>query len=385
MKIAIISTAQQILPPPGYGSEYATYDLALELHRFGHEITVFAPDGSSLPGINTISIPGPFEDNARQRASESTPFWRHEQILKSQDVVHDLSITARTHELLMLSGFKKSIHTLNGISWITPEHPDARKNLVVVSHDAKKYALNGWSAWKDTPIDSKNIYCGEKLKSCEVVPYGCNTSFYNPSNPDVVLCHGPGMLNEFVLYVGRPHVAKGILPFIPLLAKLMPKLKFVLAWHASLKDHIEQELEIKRECAGIDNIIFEDLGCDEYHHRRKRNLMVSCSVFLHPAIYVDACPRAVIEAQACGAPVVAFRRGGIEDLIINGRTGVWIEYFEWWKDEAIAADAFANAIRLAKSMHSFDVVSWAKSYLSTERMAKDYLYLYRRVCDGDSW
>lgn len=45
-----------------------------------------------------------------------------------------------------------------------------------------------------------------------------------------------------------------------------------------------------------------------------------CSVFLHTA-YVEGLPNALLEAQACGVPVVTTRCGGAADVVVDGQSG----------------------------------------------------------------
>ena len=54
----------------------------------------------------------------------------------------------------------------------------------------------------------------------------------------------------------------------------------------------------------------------------------------------DNYPNTVVEAAACGTPTVAFRAGGMTDMIVHGRTG-------WIVDEVGSADALARGVEEA--------------------------------------
>lgn len=65
------------------------------------------------------------------------------------------------------------------------------------------------------------------------------------------------------------------------------------------------------------------------------NAYNSADVFIHPAI-VDNLPNVVLEAIACGTPVVAFPVGGVPEMVRPGQTG--------WLAEQTTSAALAEAI-----------------------------------------
>ncbi len=77
----------------------------------------------------------------------------------------------------------------------------------------------------------------------------------------------------------------------------------------------------------------------------------------------------VIEAMACGTPVIAYRRGSMPELIDHGRTGFLVDSF----DEAVAAIPRLGEIDRAECRKAVE------QRFSVERMADDYLALYRRI------
>jgi glycosyltransferase involved in cell wall biosynthesis len=92
MKIAVISTPVFRLPISGYGGlEQLAYQIAEGLAKKGHEVGLFAPDGSVCPGVQVIPF-GPERQVDEKTAYSKT--WQH---LPSFDVVLDHSWQAWSH------------------------------------------------------------------------------------------------------------------------------------------------------------------------------------------------------------------------------------------------------------------------------------------------
>lgn len=85
----------------------------------------------------------------------------------------------------------------------------------------------------------------------------------------------------------------------------------------------------------------------------------------------------VAEALACGTPVVAFRRGGIPEILTDERVGVLVEP----GDE----DGFAAAIPEAIALSRDAVRDFAERFLSLERMVSRYERLYARLASDARW
>lgn len=76
------------------------------------------------------------------------------------------------------------------------------------------------------------------------------------------------------------------------------------------------------------------------------------------------------EAQACGTPVVAFRRGALDEVIVDGVTGFLVAP----DDIKAAADAVAKATQLSRSACR----DHAESHLDLELSLDRHEELYRR-------
>ncbi|MDP1027551.1 glycosyltransferase family 4 protein [Sphingomonas sp. KR1UV-12] len=77
----------------------------------------------------------------------------------------------------------------------------------------------------------------------------------------------------------------------------------------------------------------------------------------------------VVEAMACGTPVIAFARGSMPELIEDGVTGFLVDTV----DQAVAAIARVDAIDRAACRRA------VAERFSVDRMADDYIALYRRI------
>ena len=79
----------------------------------------------------------------------------------------------------------------------------------------------------------------------------------------------------------------------------------------------------------------------------------------------------MIEAMACGTPVLAFRRGSVPEIIDPGITGMIV-------------DSVDEAVRTLPRVLTLDrrkVRRWFEQRFSATRMAKDYLQVYHALLE----
>jgi glycosyltransferase involved in cell wall biosynthesis len=98
------------------------------------------------------------------------------------------------------------------------------------------------------------------------------------------------------------------------------------------------------------------------------------AALLFPIDWEEPFGLVVIEAMACGTPVVAFRRGSVPELLEPGVTGFIVDTVE----EAI------DAVRRIPAFDRARVRAEFERRFTARRMAEDYLAVYRAVLAGES-
>jgi glycogen synthase len=79
----------------------------------------------------------------------------------------------------------------------------------------------------------------------------------------------------------------------------------------------------------------------------------------------------MIEAMACGTPVIAFRRGSIPEIVDESLTGFVVRNI----DEAVAAVSRAAALSRYRVRERFE------KRFSVERMTRGYVSIYNRMLE----
>ncbi|MCI5164905.1 MAG: glycosyltransferase [Candidatus Electrothrix sp. GM3_4] len=113
------------------------------------------------------------------------------------------------------------------------------------------------------------------------------------------------------------------------------------------KDSVLAEKQVRdfARCLGVEEFI-EYTG--PYTQQEAVPLLQNASILLHTK-YNDPCPRLVLEAMACGLPVVYSGTGGLPELV-GDQGGVGVRGpLDWQKDHPPASDALAKAVLQAIS------------------------------------
>ena len=102
--------------------------------------------------------------------------------------------------------------------------------------------------------------------------------------------------------------------------------------------------------------------------------MARAAVVLCPANWEEPFGMVAAEAQACGTPVVAFRRGALAEVIVDGATGFLVEPGD--------RQAAAEAVRRAPALSRWACRRHAESNLDIGRSLDAHQRLYERVASA---
>jgi len=168
---------------------------------------------------------------------------------------------------------------------------------------------------------------------------------------------------EFVLFLGRFDPRKGAHVAIDVARTARrPILLAGKVNEAFERDYFDREIKPR---LGPDA---EYVGVVDAQTKRKLLSAARCLIF--PILWEEPFGIVMVEALACGTPVVATRRGAVAEVIQNGLTG---EIRDRPEDLAAAVDIIHNissAACRAEALARFDI----------SRMAARYEQLYERIC-----
>ena len=153
---------------------------------------------------------------------------------------------------------------------------------------------------------------GVASKKIEVILNGADLSSYRPAECEK---------DPFILWISRLQKYKGPTDAVEVLEKLLPEfpdLRLVIVGSGPFKSALEQFIEGKglRERVTLTGFISEE---------DKISLLQRASVHLQSS-YKEGWGLSVIEANACGCPVVANNTTGLCDSVIDGETGLLYDF-----------------------------------------------------------
>jgi Glycosyl transferases group 1 len=143
-------------------------------------------------------------------------------------------------------------------------------------------------------------------------------------------------------------------------------------WRPSLTACLTRSFRIRRTAANTLSswaVLIEFLG--EIDDAQKSELLAGALALLFPIDWPEPFGLVMIEAMSAGTPVIAWHNGSVPEIVDPGVTGFIVQCI----DEAV------EALNRVGTLDRLNVRKRFKDRFTVDRMAKNYLMLYRRLAD----
>jgi glycosyltransferase involved in cell wall biosynthesis len=340
LSIAQVAPLYESVPPKLYGgTERIVSYLTEELVRMGHEVTLFASGDSRTSARLIPGSPRSLRLDPRCRDPLAHHMILLERVLRESprfDLIHfhcDYIHFPLSRRLPI-----PTLTTLHGrldLPDLKPLYREVSEMPLVSISDAQREPLPD-ACWQAT------IHHG--------LPEGFGWRLQSSRREG---------RREYLAFLGRVSPEKRVDRAIEIARASGMRLKIAAKVDASDRDYFETEIRPLLRTPGVDFL-------GEIGEADKESFLSGARALLFPIDWPEPFGLVMIEALACGTPVIAFRRGSVPEVIEHGRTGFLVDSVE----EAAMAVAHLGGIRRAACRASFE------RRFTAQRMARDYVAAY---------
>ena len=341
MKILIVMDPGILVPPKGYGGHERLVEMfALEYTRLGHEVHLLVTEGSNVPGcivhpLGKVGFP-PKKWDARRAIPKAWHFlWRHR---NQFDIVHNFGRLAYlfpilNHPIKKIMTYGREIYAPN----IKRINRFKNKNLV-------------FTAPSEFCMSTGNI-AGKWCKVFNAIDFSKYT--FRQYVPD----------DAPLIFLSRLERLKGAHEAIEIALKT--KNKLIIA--GNISPLREEQLYFKKHVEPfIDGSQIKYVGTLD--DAGKNHYLGISKAMLFPARTKEAFGMVMIEAMACGTPVVAFPAGSVPEVVEHGVTGFIVS----------SKEQMIEILPQIETLNRSNCRTRAESRFDVKKIAQEYLTLHER-------
>ena len=340
MRIAQVAPLTEAIPPKLYGgTERVVHWLTEELVELGHDVTLFASGDS----ITSAKLEAPWPRALRLDGSVRDPNALHMMMLERVrqrasefDVLH-----------FHLDYYPFSLFTRQPTPFVTTLHG----RLDLPEHQPL------FETFSSVPVISISDSQRRPLPQAHWV------RTIHHGLPEQLLTPRPAKPSYFA-FLGRIAPEKGTDRAINIAKHCGVPLKI-----AAKVDPVDEDYYTQQIKPLIEPSFVEYIG--EIADKDKSAFLSGAIALLVPIDWPEPFGLVMIEAMACGTPVIAFNRGSVPEVVDDGLTGFIVE------DEKGAIGAVDRLSHLSRAA----IRQRFEQRFTARRMAKDYLAVYRSLMD----
>jgi glycosyltransferase involved in cell wall biosynthesis len=340
MRIAQVAPLSESVPPRHYGgTERVVAYLADELVRQGHQVTLFA-SGDSRTRARLVPV---CPRAQRLRGTCVDPLAEHilmlERVLQLAgefDVIH-----------FHVSNFHLPVVRRLRTAHVTTMH--GRLDLPELPPLYREFL--------DVPLVSISDAQRAPLRRA-----GWIGTVHHGLPPDLLRFDPRG--GDYFAFLGRISPEKRLDRAIAIATACGIPLRVAAKVDPADRDYFEARIRPL-----LDNPLVDYIG--EIGDAEKSEFLGRARALLFPIDWPEPFGLVMIEALACGVPVVAFRGGSVAEIVEDGVTGFIVDSM----DEAVAAARHVGRLDRRDCRASFE------RRFSVRRMASEYVDLYERAID----
>lgn len=335
MRIALIAPPFIPVPPPRYGgTELFLAQLARGLRGLGEEVVLYA-NGESRADVELRSlyphaqwpIEGEIYDNLKDLNHTS---WSLRDAARECDVVHVNNVPGVVMSRLVRQPMVYTMHHphLEGLSEVFRYYPGVQ--YVTISEFQRR---------QERMPRMRTIYHGLDFKD-----YRCVAE-----------------KEDYLAFIGRIAPVKGVHLAIAAAQKCGIPLKIAGEVQPMFREYFHHEVK-----PHIDGTLVQYVG--EANLEQKNELLGRARAMLFPIQWDEPFGLVMIEAMACGTPVLALAGGSVPEVVQDGVSGFMCRSVEEMAERARTLALPAEQVR-----------AYAEERFALDRMVRDYRDLYRSL------
>ncbi|CAG9199065.1 Glycosyl transferase [Paraburkholderia tropica] len=339
MRIAQIAPLHEAVPPKLYGgTERVVSYLTEALVEQGHDVTLFA-SGDSIT------------------SAKLEAFWP--QALRLDPTIRDVMAP----HMLLLEEVRRRAHEFDVLHFHIDYYPFSlfqRQEVPFVTTMHGRLDLPElqpiFNAFSDVPVVS--ISDNQRLPLQQA---NWQQTVYH-GLPEDVLRPIDNVEPGYLAFLGRVSPEKGLDKAIRIAGQAGMKLKVAAKIDKADRAYYEEVIKPLMAQSHVEYI-------GEIGEHEKREFLGNAHALVFPIDWPEPFGLVMIEAMACGTPVIAFKRGSVPEVIDNGVSGFVVE------DEISAVAAVKRLPTLSREK----VRGAFESRFSSKVMAKNYVAVYEEM------